>query len=198
MPVVVEAPDEQIARIARRLIGRRSGVTVVISQTQNGNGGHRNGADPDRRIRIADIEPLSAEESLRLLQSGTWAVLPEQREAVETRLRDYVDMVRSGTSPLLSSVASDRGTVDEFMSALKMVTTGRSRKNHRPSPLSERETEILQMISEGMTSADIASQMGFQLQTIKNKVTTILTKTEANSRTHAVAIALGNSWIRGA
>ncbi len=196
MPVVVEAPDEQTARIARRLIGRRTGVSVVISQNGNGsNGSHF--AEPGRRVRIADTGPLTPAEALRLLQSGIWAVIPDQHSEVESRLRDCVDMVRSGTSPLLSSLAGDSGAVDDFLAALRSGAAGRNRRSAKPSPLSDRETEILQMISEGMTSAAIANDMGFQLQTIKNKVTTILTKTQANSRTHAVAIALANGWIKG-
>ncbi len=199
MAVIVEVPDEHISRLARRLIGRRSGVRVVITSESNGSNGNGHvESDPPRKVSIRHERPNTASEMLDLLNEGVWAVLTSSEREIERRLRDCVDRVRAGSSPLLSDLAGDRGEVGAFFEVLQARGAARRQRSgeRRDNPLSERETEILQRISEGWTSREIADEMGFQLQTVKNKVTTILTKTQARSRTQAVAKALTDGWIK--
>lgn len=198
MAVVVEVPDEEISRLARRLIGRRSGVHVVVAGESNGSGGYRRrDSEPARKILVLRDVPRTPSETLNLLHDGVWAVLPADAGDVDAHLRDCVDRVRAGSSPLLSALGDDAGEVDAFMASLRRWVSERRERSRSglANPLSERETQILERISQGVTSAEIAAEMGFQLQTVKNKVTTILTKTHARSRTHAVAIAISNGWI---
>lgn len=200
MAVVVEVPDQETSRLARRLIGRRSGVQVVVAGESNGSRPKRRGdSEPPRRILVQQHEPRSAADYLGMLSDGVWAVLPVAKAEIDARLRDCVDRVRAGSSPLFSELAGDREEVGKFLAALGAGlgdAAGGFSESGRESPLSDRETQILQRISHGATSREIAAEMGFQLQTVKNKVTTILTKTHASSRTHAVAIALSRGWIR--
>ena len=201
MAVIVEVPDEQMSRRAKRLIGRRSGVRVVVSGEPENRRQNRNlDPEPPRKIVVREDEPASASEVLELLHDDVWAALSSDPSEVDSNLRRYVDMVRAGSSPLINDLAGERGDIGEFMSALRSrASAARTRFGRADdTPLSERETQILQRISQGVTSAEIAEEMGFQLQTVKNKVTTILTKTQARSRTHAVAIALTRGWIRSA
>ncbi len=200
MAVIVELPDEQMSMLAKRLIGRRSGVHVVVAGESNGARERvLAGSEPPRKILIRDYERLTALEMLDLLHNDVWAVLPADSAEVDARLRDTVDTVRAGSSPLLTELAGDRHEVGPFLAALRSRASERRVRSgsSADSPLSEREMQILRRISQGVTSAEIAAEMGFQLQTVKNKVTTILTKTQARSRTHAVAIALDKGWIRG-
>lgn len=55
--------------------------------------------------------------------------------------------------------------------------------------LTPREIEVLKLIAQGHPNKIIASELGVTEQTIKNHVTGIITKFEANNRTHAVIIA---------
>jgi len=64
------------------------------------------------------------------------------------------------------------------------------------SPLSRRETEILEYIARGNSNKDIAQALGISNQTVKNHVTSIMRKLSANDRTHAVVLALRNGLIR--
>ena len=199
MAVVVEVSDDRMSSLARRLIGRRSGVHVIVTGTGNGSTKKSRGPEHDRRILVQSNEPHTAAEILDLMGDNVWAVISDSDDDINAELRDCVDRVRTGSSPLLSRLASDRGEAADFLDTLRAWSHElRGRSGSGPdNPLSERETQILQRISQGVTSQEIADEMGFQLQTVKNKVTTILTKTEARSRTHAVAIALTNGWIRG-
>ena len=61
--------------------------------------------------------------------------------------------------------------------------------------LTAREREILQLLADGMSNADVAAKLFISQETVKSHVRHILTKLEADTRTHAVAIALRDSII---
>ena len=58
-----------------------------------------------------------------------------------------------------------------------------------------REREILQLLADGMSNADVAGKLYISQETVKSHVRHILSKLEADTRTHAVAIALRTSII---
>ena len=61
--------------------------------------------------------------------------------------------------------------------------------------LTTREREILQLLADGMSNADVAAKLFISQETVKSHVRHILTKLEADTRTHAVAIALRDAII---
>jgi DNA-binding NarL/FixJ family response regulator len=61
--------------------------------------------------------------------------------------------------------------------------------------LTSREREILQLLADGMSNADAAGRLFISQETVKSHVRHILTKLEADTRTHAVAIALREAII---
>ena len=65
----------------------------------------------------------------------------------------------------------------------------------REEMLTPREREILQLLADGMSNADVASKLFISQETVKSHVRHILAKLEADTRTHAVAIALREAII---
>ena len=65
----------------------------------------------------------------------------------------------------------------------------------REDMLTAREREILQLLADGMSNADAAQRLFISQETVKSHVRHILAKLEADTRTHAVAIALRESII---
>jgi DNA-binding NarL/FixJ family response regulator len=63
------------------------------------------------------------------------------------------------------------------------------------APLTDRETQILNYIVDGNTNKQIARILEISEQTIKNHVSAILRKLNANDRAHAVVIAIRHGWI---
>ena len=63
------------------------------------------------------------------------------------------------------------------------------------SPLTPRETEILNYIAQGYLNKQIALVLGISEQTIKNHVTSVLRKLNANARTEAVIVGLKQGLI---
>jgi DNA-binding NarL/FixJ family response regulator len=65
----------------------------------------------------------------------------------------------------------------------------------REDMLTAREREILQLLADGMSNADVAQRLFISQETVKSHVRHILAKLEADTRTHAVAIALRDAII---
>lgn len=55
-----------------------------------------------------------------------------------------------------------------------------------PSPLSEREFEVIQLIYEGMTNQQISDKLFISMNTVKRHVTNAYFKLDANSRSSAI------------
>ena len=63
------------------------------------------------------------------------------------------------------------------------------------NPLSEREQEVLQLVAKGASNQTIAEQLFLSNGTIRNYMTAIFNKLNANNRTDAVRIARENGWF---
>lgn len=65
----------------------------------------------------------------------------------------------------------------------------------RASPLTQRETEILRLISNGGANSEIAEQLHIGLGTVKGHIRDILEKLSASDRTQAAVVALRKGYI---
>lgn len=64
------------------------------------------------------------------------------------------------------------------------------------SPLTNREMEVLEQIIEGMSNKEIAHRLGISHQTVKNHITSILSKMNLSDRTQAAIYALRHGWVQ--
>lgn len=65
------------------------------------------------------------------------------------------------------------------------------------SPLSKRETVVLQSLARGLTREEIAGEQYISVHTVKAAIRSIYTKLNANNRADAVSIAITNGYIEG-
>lgn len=63
------------------------------------------------------------------------------------------------------------------------------------NPLSERETEVCQQLFEGKSSPAIAKALHLSPGTVRNHISSIMTKTGAGNRYEAAHVAKTNGWI---
>jgi two-component system, NarL family, response regulator DevR len=63
------------------------------------------------------------------------------------------------------------------------------------APLTEREREILQLLAEGLHTEEVARRIGLSAETVKSDTKRAILKLEADTRVHAVAIALRQAII---
>jgi DNA-binding NarL/FixJ family response regulator len=89
----------------------------------------------------------------------------------------------------IEKVANGEGYIDPAL--MPAFLPGRD----RDEMLTAREREILQLLADGMSNADVAAKLFISQETVKSHVRHILTKLEADTRTHAVAIALREAII---
>ena len=57
-------------------------------------------------------------------------------------------------------------------------------------PMTGREQEVLSLVAEGFFNKLVAAELGIGERTVKNHVTSIMTKLRAADRTHAVVTAV--------
>jgi DNA-binding NarL/FixJ family response regulator len=89
----------------------------------------------------------------------------------------------------IEKVAGGEGYVDPAL--MPAFLTAKDKEDM----LTVREREILQLLADGMSNADVATKLFISQETVKSHVRHILAKLEADTRTHAVAIALRESII---
>lgn len=70
-----------------------------------------------------------------------------------------------------------------------------ARKKIKSLHITEREMEILKLISDGLTNAQIAEQLIITLSTVKNHVASIIHKLSVKDRTQAAIFALNNKLL---
>jgi DNA-binding NarL/FixJ family response regulator len=175
--VVGEAAD---GRAAIELAERRKPNVVIMDVRMPGLDGL------DATKELMKKEPNSAvliftaysERSLlaRGLESGAKGYI--LKEAPHETLVRAIEKVANGDSFI------DPALMPAFLSG-----------KDREDMLTAREREILQLLADGMSNADAAQRLFISQETVKSHVRHILAKLEADTRTHAVAIALRDAII---
>ncbi len=95
-------------------------------------------------------------------------------------LRSITEVYKGG-SPMSTNIA--RKVIQSFQ------------VNTPPSPLSGRETEILQLLCKGMNYRSIADQLYLSAHTVKSHIKNIYKKLHVNSRAEAVSKAIKDKLI---
>jgi len=101
------------------------------------------------------------------------------KDADETELLQSIRMVGSGGAVFSSDIAS---RMIHYFAAPKPAVQA---DNSALSELSKREMEILELIAEGQTNAQIASRLFISAKTVANNISTILNKLQVADRNEA-------------
>jgi len=117
----------------------------------------------------------------------------DKRITVE-ELVDIVRRVARGEHPINETFV-DRPNVASQVLQQFQQPSWQSETRAFMSPLTPREIEVLNYIAQGYLNKQIAIELGITEQTIKNHVTSILRKLNANARTDAVVLAIKQGLI---
>jgi DNA-binding NarL/FixJ family response regulator len=211
---VLIADDQALFREAlRTLLGVRNEVEVV-AEAANGDEALDRSAELRPDVVLMDLhmpvlDGVAATKRLRVAQ-------PDVRVLVLTTFDDDEDVfaaIRAGAvGYLLKDVSSERlveavlaasrgESVLQPSVAAKVVArfaqlpdaSAPARPQPLAVPLSERELEVLRLLAEGRSNREIAAAVFLAEGTVKNHVSTVLTKLGARDRTQAAlhARALG-------
>ena len=116
------------------------------------------------------------------------------KEVTADQLVRTIRNVARGEHPINESLVGNPRIAEQVLHQFQELSW-RSEVEVVMSPITPRETEILKYIAEGYLNKQIAAELGISQQTIKNHVTSILRKLNANARTEAVVIAIKQGLI---
>jgi two-component system, NarL family, nitrate/nitrite response regulator NarL len=178
------------------------------------------GSGGDGLLALDDIRSLSpgvAVVDMRLPHlEGLEIVRAIQRDGIPTSVvmlsadssRELVyDAVQVGAAAFLTKAS----TLDQICEAIIAVARGQTvlapevqsglvrelRERNRPAPslLSERESQVLKLISEGLSNPEIGQRLFISPSTVKTYVKSVLDKLGVNDRAAAVAEAMRRGLI---
>lgn len=137
----------------------------------------------------ANVEPNQLFTSLKFQAAACVS-----KEVVPDELIDMVRRVARGEHPINESLVTQPSVAEQVLHQFQELSW-RNEAEDIISPLTPRETEILNYVAQGYLNKQIAFQLGISEQTIKNHVTSILRKLNANARTEAVVKAMKQGLV---
>ena len=143
-------------------------------------------------ILLANYE--DDEQLLHAIQAGATGYLIKAASGQD--LADQVRKAYHGEYPINECLLTKPGVALRVLKQFQDLLLVEKEVEPLISPLSRRETEILEYIAQGNSNKEIAHALGICNQTVKNHVTSIMRKLAANDRTHAVVLALRHGLIR--
>ena len=105
-----------------------------------------------------------------------------------------VERTAHGEHPINESLAVRPRVAEKVLSQFQKLAWQKDAEDIMP-PLTPREVEVLNYIAKGFLNKQIAIELDISEQTIKNYVTSILRKLNANARTEAVVLAIKQGVI---
>jgi len=204
---VLICDDQAIARHGLQMILSTAPDLQIIGQAQDGQEAVDLVAQhqPDLVLMDLKMPKLNGVQATRLIRQRFPAV---QVLVLTTYDADewVFDAVRAGANGYLLKdtpppqlLAAIRNTVEGktpvdpsiagklFSSFAKQPMP---RTNLLVEELSEREIEVLQLMAEGLTNAEIGAQIHLSEGTVRNYISTILSKLQVKDRTQAVVMAI--------
>jgi len=144
---------------------------------------------PNTKVIVLSPDP-NDEELFEVIKTAAAACLSKRATADE--LSSIIRRAHSGEYPINESLMTRPRVAKQVLNQFRGFTRT---MEGVVAPLTKRETEILTYIAEGNSNKEIAHILEISEQTIKNHVSAILRKLNANDRAHAVALALRSGWI---
>jgi len=150
---------------------------------------------PGTRVVILSANPDDDDDELfEVIKIGAVAHLRSKHCAPE-ELVETIKRASKGEYPINDSVSSSPKVAWRVLRQFQDMASMGATMEDLTAPLTPKEVQILSRIAEGNSNKRIANILGISEQTIKNHVSAILRKLNANDRAHAVFLAIRNGWI---
>jgi two-component system response regulator DegU len=133
------------------------------------------------------------EELFEVIKTAAVACL--SRNTVAEDLINTIRRASQGEYPINDSLIDRPRVAQRVLEQFQDIATMDKSMETVVAPLTRREAQILNYVSNGNTNKQIADILGISEQTIKSHVSAILRKLNANDRAHAVALAMRSGWI---
>jgi DNA-binding NarL/FixJ family response regulator len=144
---------------------------------------------PNTKVIVLSPDP-NDEELFEVIKTAAVACVSKRATADE--LTSTIRRAHSGEYPINESLMTRPKVAKQVLNQFRGFTRT---MEGIAAPLTKRETQILTYVAEGNSNKEIAHILTISEQTIKNHVSAILRKLNANDRAHAVTLALHSGWI---
>ncbi|MEA2623853.1 MAG: hypothetical protein QOH61_2763 [Chloroflexota bacterium] len=207
---VVVADDQTLVRVGLRTILENEPDITVVGEAEDGAAAYElvrrlrpdvvlmdvrmpvlNGIDGTRRIVQSGVPTHVLVLTTFDLDSYVYDALKAGasgfvlKDMPRDQLVHAVRMAAAGESPLAPAVM--RRLVSRFLDQPRQGSV--PAHDRRLGRLSERETEVLRLLSRGLSNAEIAQELLVSPATVKTHVASILHKLEVRARVQAVVLA---------
>ncbi len=147
---------------------------------------------PNTKVIILSPDP-NDEELFQVIKTAAVACLNKNTTGED--LAGTIRRACDGEYPINDSLTARPTVAKRILKQFQdMASMGKSMEIIA-APLTQRETQILNYVANGNTNKMIASILEISEQTIKNHISAILRKLNANDRAHAVVLAIRHGWI---
>jgi DNA-binding NarL/FixJ family response regulator len=147
---------------------------------------------PNTKVIILSPDP-NDEELFEVIRSAAVACLSKNSSAKE--LVNTIRKASRGEYPINETVMTRPSVAKHVLQQFQYMALLGDKSENVVAPLTQRERQILNYIADGNTNKQIANILKISEQTIKNHVSAILRKLNANDRAHAVVLAIKRGWI---
>ena len=154
---------------------------------------------PDVAIIDIDLPGLDGLSAAELLHER----LPECRTLILTSLGRPGTLRRAMSAHVAGFLLKD-APPSELGQAVRRVAAGQRVVDPQlalaawggtESPLTARETEVLQLAAQGAEPQEIAERLRLSVGTVRNYLTTVVAKLNARNRVDAIRIARESGWL---
>lgn len=160
-----------------------------------------NGLDLTRQITqrspqtlVIVLTPYEEENQLfQAIKAGAVAYYSKNIDAEE--LVHVIGRIAAGEHIITENVLSKPRIAERVLKQFQDLSLAGVAMESLSAPLTARELEVLTYVARGYGNKRIAYTLSISEQTIKNHITSILRKLDANDRTHAVVLAIRHGWI---
>ena len=167
--------SDRTVKVVNDFLEEDSEADVVITSASRASFLDNGASDsPTAAVLFLSNDPLNIQDLRRTAR--VWGVLPA--EASPDELSAAVHALSQGLIVGTSSLL--------FESENEPLREG---------PLTERESEVLSLLSKGLANKQIAVELGISEHTVKFHVSSIYTKLNVTNRTEAVRAGLRGGWI---
>jgi NarL family two-component system response regulator LiaR len=194
----------------------REGTVQLLKQVPDFEVVGQAGSGEEATIVLDELRPDVALVDVNLpgisgleLARQTAVSLPQMRVLIVSAYDDYAYVTEAldiGVGGYLLKTASAKELVDAVRAVadgvfvLDRAVSGRLTRRMRNDAtstdlLTRRETEVLELLARGRSNKQIANELQLGLRTVEGHVSNVLAKLGAQSRTEAVAYALGHRLV---
>jgi two-component system response regulator DegU len=149
---------------------------------------------PDTRVIMLSPDP-DDEELFQDIKTSAVACVNKNASADE--LVSVIKSACGGEYPIHDGVMTRPAVAHRMLGQAEAASPGGMARETSAGPLTARETQILGYVANGNTNKRIAMTLQISDQTIKNHVSAIMRKLNANDRAHAVVLAMRRGLVSG-